>query len=163
METVAVLTTRPAVYRTLLAGRDDVAVLELDDPPRLPALDYATVVLEGIDDLEEPLEFLRTIAIVAPAIRILALVANAAFAPSLDAFISGGVLARGHAFVLGELAPLFEAARFQSVSIAPIMGGALGTDALPIDVSTGNVKIRVEAADVRERLQTAAYLVIAQQ
>jgi len=159
-EKVVVFASRPETYRALLAGRRDVRVLAIGDAASVPH-GCATVVVEGIDDVEDPLALLRAIAPVGSAVRVIALVANAAFAPALDAFIAGGLLAGGHAYVESELTPLFEAAGLRMESITPVFGGVPGSPALPTDLSTGRVKFRVDTADVLARLHVAAYIAIA--
>lgn len=153
---VAVFATQLDPYRAVLDGRDDVALCALDGATVPPGCTVALV--EGIDEVEDPLAALCAIAAAPEVARVILLVANAAFAPALDAFVAGETLAGGHAFVECELAPLLAAAGFVTESIAPVYGGAPGTPALPTDLSTGRVKFRVETAAALARLYVAAYV-----
>lgn len=158
-ERVAVFAAQPETYRALAAERAGVEVYPLDGAPD-GVRGYATAIVEGLDRLEDPVVELRAIAAAAPGAQIVALVANAAFALTIDAFIAGAA-AGGHAFSESDIAPLFAAAGLETRSIAPVTGGAVGNPVLPLDVSTGHVKIRIERADVLARLQIAAYIVVA--
>jgi hypothetical protein len=155
---VAVLASNPEPYRSAVAG---TTVIALDDSPFVPPADCAAIVLEGLDDVEDPGALLRAVASALPAVRLFALIANAAYAESLEAFIGGAALARGHAYVLAELAPLFAEAGWAVQSIDPIMGGEPAPTTFPIDVSVGQVKFRAADRAMLERLHVAGYVVVA--
>lgn len=162
LERVTVMASEPEPYRLALAGRDGIALIALEDAAALPAPDCAAVVLDGIDDLEDPPALLRTMAAALPAARIFALVRNAAYADMLRRLIAGAPLVRGHALVLSELAPLFAAGGWRTESIDPVIGGRFPDATLPRDVSISkNVRLRVQDAATLERLQIAGYLVVA--
>jgi hypothetical protein len=159
-ERFAVFASRPQTYRALLAEGSEGHVSALDGAPG-PASGYALAIVEGLDDIDDPVGALRAIAGAGNGARVAALIANAAFAPALDGFIAGAVLAGAHAFTAGELPRLFADAGLETLSLASIYGGGIANPAFPLDVATGHVKFRVENAEVLDRMQIAAYLVIA--
>lgn len=159
---VAVLASNPEPYRSAAAGRDGIIVIELHDSPLDPLPDCAAVVIEGLDDLEDPDAFLRAVASALPAARAFALIANAAYAETLEAFIGGAGIARGHAFVVSELEPLFTTSGWTIASIDPVMGGSPAAATYPIDVSVGLVKFRIADRAMLERIHVAGYLVVAE-
>ncbi len=158
-ERVAVFAAAVDDYRALPAERPDVDLHPLAGAPGA-ARDYTTAVVEGLDAIEDPAGALRAIAAAAPGVQIVALVANAAFALTLDAFVAGAS-SGGHALTAGEIAPLFAAAGLRTHSIAPVYGGAVANPVLPLDLSLAHVKLRVESAEALARLSVAAYVVVA--
>jgi hypothetical protein len=158
-EGVAAFVAQPEVYRAVLAGRPDVTLHGLAGAPG-GVRGYTTAIVEGVDTLDDPAGTLRAIAAAAPGARIVALVANAAFALAIDAFVAG-TAAGGHAFTASEIGPLFARAGLVPQQIAPVYGGRVANARLPLDVSAGHVKLRVESPAALESLQIAAFVVVA--
>lgn len=156
-ERVAVFAVRVDDYRALLAGRPEVELRPLAGAPG-PARGYTTAIVEGLDALDDPAGALRALA--APGVRVIALIANAAFALTLDALVAGAC-AGGHALTGSEIAPLFAAAGLRTDSISAVYGGAVANPSLPLDISLPHLKLRVESAQALERLQVAGYVVVA--
>ena len=160
-ERLAIVTTRPDPYRLFVAARPNAALIDLGAALAAP-LACATAIVEGIEDIDDPVAALRDIAAHAGAgTRIMVLAGNPLFAPALEAFVGGGALARCHAFVEAELIPLLAAAGLPGASVTPIRGGALANTALPLDVTLGTFKLRIDTPEAMDRLQIAAYLVTA--
>jgi hypothetical protein len=139
-----------------------IAPLDLDDTPRHPVLpEIPYVLLDGLDDIEEPAALLAALH-GRTAARLFALVANAAHARGLATFIGGSAPARAHPFVLAELAPLFDAAGWPPLTINPIADPGITVPAtFPGTIAAGTFSIRVDDAAMFERIRTAAYMVVA--
>jgi hypothetical protein len=56
---------------------------------------------------------------------------------------------------------LFARAGLVPQQIAPVYGGRVANARLPLDVSAGHVKLRVESPAALESLQIAAFVVVA--
>jgi hypothetical protein len=158
-ERIAVFAAQPDAYRPLLAARAGVTIVALDAAPA-GAAGYTTAVIEGLDAVDDPRERLSAVAAAVPGARVIALVANGAFALAIDALVAGEAWP-GHALTEGELAPLFDAAGLDTLSVTPVLGGTVRLPELPIDVATGHMKIRIDTTAVLARLQIAAYVVVA--
>ncbi len=158
-EPLAVVTTRPAAYRALLAGRANATLEPLGDDDAPTPLPAGTVLIEGLEDCETPVAVLRAVAHrLAPGTRVMALVANAMYAPDVAAFIAGASLAPCHAFIDTELAALFAQAGL-TASVTPIAGGSIADATLPLDLALDHLKLRVTERSVADRLVAAGYLV----
>jgi hypothetical protein len=120
------------------------------------------VLLEGLDELDDPREFLDRLRARVPAARLFALVANAAHLPALSAFFAGGSPARGHPLVRDEIAPLLRAAGWEPLTIDPLADDSLPpAQAAPLIVRGSNIDFRIADAAALERGRCAAFFVVA--
>ena len=126
------------------------------------ALDAAApfVLLEGIDDLDDPIAVLSAVREQTINARLFALIANAAHLPALAAFYAGSRLATRHPLVRDELEPLFRAAGWQAASITPIVDAALPA-AAPVEINAGAIIFQIVEQAALERGRNAAFLVTA--
>ena len=141
----------------MLTGFDDGA------PPAHPLLATVPhVLLEGLDDVEQPGAVLAALAQSAVHARLFALVANGAHLRALAAFIAGTPLARAHPLVRAELEPLFLAGGWQPLAITPIYDPSLAVpSSFPAHVDAGFAAVRVDDVEQLERGRTAAFMVVA--
>jgi hypothetical protein len=120
------------------------------------------VLLEGIDDLFEPVAYLRGVRSAMPDARIFALISNAGHLTGLGAFFAGRPLAAGHPISHGEIGPPFAEAGWNVLAIKPLADEALpAPDAAPVVVTVGGIGLQCFTADALERGRTAGFLVIA--
>lgn len=120
------------------------------------------VLLEGIDDLEDPILFLNRLRTRTPQARVFALVSNAAHLISLGSFYAGKRLAQGHPLVLEEIGPLFLAAGWQPLAITALLDESLPpAEALPVTVTAGEIGFQLVDPTVLMRGRSAAFLVVA--
>jgi len=155
-----------ANFGALLAERNDAAVA-LRDLEAIAAggeVDAMTphVVLEGLDDLEDPVEFLAGLRRRTPEARIFALVSNAAHVGSLAAFYAGLPIANAHPLVPEEIEPLFAAAGWKVLAIKNLIDESIPpASSLPFAVIAGAIAFNVVEPAMHERCRNAAFLVIA--
>ena len=122
------------------------------------------VLLEGIDDLEDPVSFLAGLRARTPQARVFALISNAAHVASLGAFYAGRPLARAHPLVHEDIGPLFLAAGWQPLAIKSLIDESIpAAEALPFALKAGELEFQLREPKVLERGRTAAFLVIADQ
>jgi hypothetical protein len=120
------------------------------------------VVVEGPEDVEDPVALLRSVRERAPVARLFALVANAAHARTFAGFFAGTLPARAHPFVYDELDPLFRAAGWTPLAITPNIDPSLELPhEPPVSLELGTVTLRLDDAATAERCRTAAFIVAA--
>ncbi len=155
-----------AGYATLLRERDDPAATlgELDDVAAGAGLDPAIphLVLEGLDDLDEPVSFLASLRDRTPEARIFALISNAAHVGSLAGFYAGLPLSRAHPLVPEEIELLFASAGWRILAIKNLIDESIPPAAsLPFAVIAGAIALNLVEPAMHERCRNAAFLVIA--
>jgi hypothetical protein len=157
-----VLAPARAGFGPLLAERNDPAIELRVLGGELPPSAIPHVVLEGIDDLADPIGFLTGMRAAMPAARLFALVANASHLVALGAFFSEHALAAQHPLTAAEIEPLFNAAGWKPLAVKPLIDAALpAPGAAPCTVTVGAIGFQCYSAAVLERGGTAAFLVIA--
>jgi len=155
-----------ADFAALLRERGDaaVALADLHEAAADGALDPTTphLVLEGLDDLDEPVAFLRGLRRRTPEARIFALVSNAAHVGSLAGFYAGLPIAQAHPLVPEEIAPLFSAAGWKVLAIKNLIDESIPpASALPFAVIAGAIAFNLVEPAMHERCRNAGFLVIA--
>ena len=153
-------------YSELLSARGDGAALVVLADGKAPSADALVslehVLLEGVDDVEDPVGLLRSVRAAAPSARLFLVIANAAYARSLLAFFDGAPLARAHPLVGSEIEPLLAAAGWRPLAINPIADESIPADqALPFELTTPNMCIKISDSAMLERTRTRAFIVIA--
>lgn len=163
---VLIAATEPGAFAALVAARSDpatalTALTAAFDHPALAATPH--VVLEGLDDVEDPPALLAALRDAAPQARLFALVANGAHVRGLGAFLRGRPPARAHPLVEGELHALFTAGGWQVVAVTPVRDPSLPSpSSYPSQLADGDaVSVRVDDAEMFARLATAAFVVVA--
>jgi hypothetical protein len=162
-----VLAPEEAGYAGIVRERNDAAVEVRDlgtiadaDDVLHPTIPH--VLLEGLDDLADPVGFLDRLRSRAPEARIFALVSNAAHLLSLGSFYAGKRLAAGHPLVFEELAPLFIAAGWQPLAITALPDESLKLpQTFPFAVEAGEITFQLFEPVTVERGRNAAFLVVA--
>lgn len=120
------------------------------------------VLLEGLDDIDDPRAFLAAVRERMPHARLFALVANAAHLPALGAFYAGVAPAAAHPLVHAEIEPLFRSGGWQTTAITPIVDGALPPpEAAPVEINAGAIIFQIVDAAMLERARNAAFFVVA--
>jgi hypothetical protein len=156
-----------ADFAALLRDRNDpaAALAELHEVATAgTALDPTTphLVLEGLDDLDEPVAFLAGLRRRTPEARIFALVSNAAHVGSLAGFYAGLPIAQAHPLVPEEIAPLFSAAGWKVLAIKNLIDESIPpASSLPFAVIAGAIAFNLVEPAMHERCRNAGFLVIA--
>jgi hypothetical protein len=152
----------PEIRRAVLAHLP-AGISCLNAAAGLDAIDPATphVLVEGIEDRDDPIAFLTLVRERLPNARLFALVANAAHLPALAAFYAGRAPAAGHPLVRDEIEPLLRAAGWQPSTIAPIIDAAL-PPTLPVEINGGAIIFQIVEPAMLERGRNAAFFVIAE-
>lgn len=141
-------------------NEDIVTFRPLGEGP--PASACPHLLLEGLDELADPIAFLQRVRDVMPDARIFALVANAAHLVALATFYAGDAIAAEHPLTGAEIAPLFAAAGWTTLAIKPLADDALpAADAAPVMITAGGIGMECVDAATLDRGRTAAYLAIA--
>jgi hypothetical protein len=154
-------------FAELVGERNDASVallglgaVAMSDAPLDPTI--LNVLLEGLDDLDNPVAFLAGLHRKAPQARVFALIANGAHIGSLGAFFAGIPLAAAHPLVRDEIEPLFHAAGWQPLAIRPFNDEAIPpVDALPFSAGIGEIVFNLSEPAMLERCRCTAFLVIA--
>jgi hypothetical protein len=149
-------------FAQIVAERGDPTVAWTPLTTEPPPSATPHVLLEGIDDLFDPVAYLRELRTAMPDARIFALISNAGHLTGLGAFFAGRPLAAGHPISHGEIGPLFADAGWNVLAIKPLPDDALPpADAAPVVVTVGGIGLQCFTADALERGRTAGFLVIA--
>jgi hypothetical protein len=157
-----VVAAEPSGFARIVAERGDPAAVWQPLEALPPASKAPHLMLEGIDDLSDPVAYLRDVRATMPDARIFALIANAGHLTGLGAFFAGRPLAAGHPLSHGEIGPLFAAAGWNVLAIKPLPDDALPLPAAaPVVVTVGGIGLQCFTADALERGRTAGFLVIA--
>jgi hypothetical protein len=164
---LTVVAPQSAEFSRLLGERNDAAIGVSDLGAVAtsqglidPAIPH--VLLEGLDDLDEPIAFLATLRREAPQTRVFALIANSAHVGALGAFYSGVPLAAGHPLVHEDLEPLFQAAGWRMLTIKTFADESIPpAEALPFVANVGQIVFSLSERDMLERCRCAAFLAIA--
>jgi hypothetical protein len=152
-------------YPDLLAARGDGATLvTLDgswpEPGALGPVEH--VVLEGIDDTDDPVGLLAAVRAAAPAARLFLVVSNAAHMRGLQAFFNGTPLARAHPLVQSEIEPLLKAAGWRALTIDPVPDESIPLgQALPFELASPTICFKINDEAVLERARIRAFIAIA--
>ncbi len=126
------------------------------------SLDGATIVVDGLERLDDRLAALRALHDDAPRARAFSLVANGAHARTLAGYIDGSLDGSRHPFVRDDLPALFRESGWHVLDISPIPDASLlHHPALPILLRIGEVGIRLETVEQRDRVVTAGFVVVA--
>jgi|SRR5579872_654261 len=152
-------------YSDLLAARGDAATLVALEgawpaPGALGRVEH--VVLEGIDDTDDPAGLLAAIAAAAPSARLFLVVANAAHMRGLQAFFNGTPLARAHPLVEAEIEPLLKGAGWRALTIDPIPDESIPLgQPLPFELPSPTICFKINDGAVLERARIRAFIAIA--
>ncbi len=152
-------------YPELLAARGDgVALVALEgswpEPGALGRVEH--VVLEGIDDTDDPQGLLAAVGAAAPSARLFLVVANAAYVRGLQAFWGGTPLARAHPLVQSEIEPLLRAAGWRPLTIDPVPDESIPLEQpLPFELTSPTICFKINDAAVLERARIRAFIAIA--
>jgi hypothetical protein len=125
----------------------------------MPAM--TNMLVEGLDALDDPGEFLRKLSQRAPDARLFALVANAAYVNGLSSLFTGASPSSGHPLVLAELEPLLARSGWRTLAINAIADESIPVGRLPLDLSTSLFTLKVADGAMLERVRIRAFLVIA--
>ena len=149
-------------FAQIAAERGDATVAWMPLANEPPASNAPHLLLEGLDDLFDPVAYLRATRAALPEARIFALISNAGHLTGLGAFFAGRPLAAGHPISHGEIGPLFADAGWNVLAVKPLPDDTLPTaDAAPVVVTVGGIGLQCFTADALERGRTAGFLVIA--
>jgi hypothetical protein len=162
-----ILAPEAADFGALVRARNDAAIevrplgeVAATGDALHPSIPY--VLLEGLDDLDDPVSFLAGLRHRAPQARVFALIANAAHLHALGAFYSGAPLAAGHPLVRDEIEPLFRAAGWQPLAIEALVDESIPpAHALPFAANAGGIVFQLAEPVMLERSRNAAFLVVA--
>jgi hypothetical protein len=162
-----VLAPDTAEFAAIVRARNDAAIdvrslceIAATGDVLHPSVPY--VLLEGLDDLDDPHAFLAELRDRAPQARVFALIANGAHLHALGAFFSGVPLAAAHPLVLSDIEPLFRAAGWQPLAIENLIDESIpSSDALPFVAGLGDIEFHVTERAMLERGRNAAFLVVA--
>ncbi len=151
-----------AFYAGRARDNPHVRVVTLgEDGVEVAAVAGAPLIVDGLDLLDDPAAALRALRAAAPGARAFALIANAAHARALADFIDGSLRGSWHPLVKADLGPLFAASGWHVHEIASLPDVALLPPSLPVVLALGAVGVHVTTAEERDRIATAAYVVIA--
>jgi hypothetical protein len=162
---LAVIAPPDKGYPELLAARGDgAALVALDgswpEPGALGAVGH--VVLEGIDDTDDPVGLLAAVGAAAPSARLFLIVSNAAHLRALQAFFNGAPLARAHPLVHSEIEPLLRASGWRPITVDPIPDESIPlAQPLPFELTTPTICFKINDAAVLERARIRAFIAIA--
>ncbi len=150
-------------YTELLAARgDSVTLVALEgswpEPGALARVEH--VVLEGIDDTDDPQGLLAAVAVAAPAARLFLIVSNAAHLRGLQAFFNGTPLALAHPLVQTEIEPLLKAAGWRPLTIDPIPDESIPLEQ-PFEMTSPTICFKIDDGAVLERARIRAFIAIA--
>jgi hypothetical protein len=152
-------------YPELLRARGDGAVfLPLQDSLPGPGVlgNIEHVLLEGIDDVADPIALLAAVDKAAPAARLFVVVANAAYVRGLVAFFNGASLAQAHPLVQAEIEPLLAAAGWRALAVNPIPDESIpATQTLPFELAGETICVKISDAAMFERARIRAFIAIA--
>lgn len=162
---LAVVAPRACGFGEILAERGDGATafieLAVDALPEHPSFASAeNVLLEGLDAMREPAELLLRLGRISGSARLFAIVANASYARSLDAFYRGANLAVEHPLTREELPQLLADGGWKTVAINPVFDKLLPAS-VPATIQLPAVQFSCEDGAVLERLRVQAFLAIA--
>jgi hypothetical protein len=128
----------------------------------LANLPAGSVLLEGLEDSEDPLALLRAAHAQAQHPQLFALIANGAYLPALGAFFNGGALAAGHPLVRAEIEALLLTAGWRARTIAAIADAAIPPpQAAPLEINAGAIIFQITDSAALERVRAAAFFVVA--
>jgi hypothetical protein len=162
-----VLAPEAAAFAPLVRARNDAAIdvrslREVAATTGVLHPSAAYVLLEGLDDLDDPGSFLTALRDRVPQARVFALIANGAHLHALGAFFSGVPLATAHPLVFSEIEPLFRAAGWQPLAIEALVDESIpAAQALPFVAGMGAIEFHVAEPAMLERGRNAAFLVVA--
>lgn len=143
------------------AARDDPATVVLDrfdgNHPALARTPH--VLLEGLDDVDDPALVLARLAAGAPHARLFALVSNAAHVRGLAHFFGGAALCRARPLLREDLDALFAGSGWRPLAITPLVDRSLSEAGGPHQV--GELVVAPREPSAAERVRIAAYLVVA--
>jgi hypothetical protein len=152
-------------YVALLESRGDgLRFLGIDGqlpaPGSLGAIEH--VLLEGVDDIEDPAALLAAVRVAAPVARLFMLVSNAAYLRGLLAFFNGAPLAREHPLVEAEIPPLLGAGGWKPVAITPIPDESIsGPGSLPFELASPTICFKISDPAMLHRACVRAFIAIA--
>jgi hypothetical protein len=162
-----VLAPEAAEFAPLVRARNDAAIdvrplAEVAASGDVLHSSIPYVLLEGLDDLDDPVSFLAGLRHRTPQARVFALIANAAHLHALGAFYSGAPLAGGHPLVRDDIEPLFRAAGWLPLAIEALIDESIpAAHALPFAANAGNIVFQMAEPVMLERSRNAAFLVVA--
>ncbi|MGH7716232.1 MAG: hypothetical protein ACREML_09585 [Vulcanimicrobiaceae bacterium] len=162
---LAVVAHRESGYPDLLHARGDGAPFlpleaSLPAPGSLGRVEH--VLLEGVDDVADPIELLRAVKTAAGAARLFVVVSNAAYVRGLLAFFNGAALARAHPLVQSEIEPMLNAAGWRVLAINPIPDESIpAAQTLPFELTSATMCVTITDAAMLERARVRAYIAIA--
>jgi hypothetical protein len=157
-----VLAPASSGFAEIVRERNDPAVTYVELGSDAAVTPAPHVLIEGLDDVDEPAALLRIVRTAMPAARIFALIANGASFAAIGRFFAGEPIARAHPLTHGEIGPLFAAAGWNTLAIKPLYDTSLpAVERLPIAVTIRGFGMQCNDVAALERGRTAGYLVIA--
>jgi hypothetical protein len=150
----------------LASQRADPAtrLLEVTESTDLDGVGLAgidNVILEGLDEVADPVALLRAVTRSVPGARLFALVANSAHFGALAALYRGTSLAKAHPLVEVELEPLLRDGGWQPLEIRRIYDEGIGQGPLPVRVSVPPLTFTVDDGEMLARGRVQAFVAIA--
>lgn len=154
-------------FSELVASRNDSATtfvpFDADSPGALALEGCDNLIVEGLDELAEPVAFLRSLRAAAASARLFLLVANAAHAGALSAFFRGERLCGAHPLVKAELEDLLAASGWKTLAVNPLPApSTLPAGVFPVHIATAGIQFDVADAAMLERLAPQAFVAIAE-
>ena len=120
------------------------------------------VLLDGIDELDDPVTFLKDLRARAPEARMFALIANACNLIILERFYSEAVTIAAHPLVADQIPDLFEHAGWNVATVTEIMDDLIPANLpAPFPAQIGNIQFQIKDDEMRDRTRVAAFLVVA--
>ena len=164
---VLVISAEHTGFAALIAERNDPATehaglvaIAAGDEIVHPTI--GNVILEGLDELDDPVAFLAGLKRRLPQARIFVLIANGAHLVALGAFYAGLPLAAGHPLVRDEIEPLFAEAAWHILAVKPIRDEGLPpAESLPFTANIGPIVFSLSDSAMLARSRDSGFLVIA--
>ncbi len=151
-----------AIRRGLLANfPPGTTVHALGGGEAIPA-SAAHVIVEGLDAVDDPVALLAQIRAAAPQTRLFALVANAAYLPSLAAYLAGTAIAAVRPLTRADVERILAAAGWHQIALEEIADdAAFAVPELPAALQFGLVTFQIADGAMLERVRPAAFVAIA--
>lgn len=152
-------------YKALVESRGDgVRCVEIDGGlPAAGTFDKVEhVLLEGVDDVDDPQALLSAVHAAAPVARLFMLVSNAAYVRGLLAFFNGAPLARAHPLVEAEIPGLLGASGWRPLALTPIADESIpGPQSLPVEITSPSLCFKIGDEAMLQRARVRAFIAIA--
>jgi hypothetical protein len=158
---LVIVAPETAAFAGLLRERNDPAVVSCALQPEMQLAARPYMLLEGIDAIDEPAPFLRSLRTALPGTRLFALIANGAHLPGLGAFFGGLPLAPAHPYTPTDIETLLVTAGWTPLDMLALADDTLpAASAAPLAVTAGAMTFHCADAATLERGRTAAFLAV---